>query len=184
MTDLVERAVAIRLGDRGQATPALAELVVGVERGGLVVHDASGVRRDSLDDVMAALGRRPAWRRPVIGDAPMTDREAVVSRGVARGATTRELAEELGVSERTVTTLRRRLREREPAAEVVGGSRGVSVVGAPGLTRDVVHTCLRAERADVNEVPSVRADDRVRVMVAPTVRDFAAVGSSALRRRR
>lgn len=147
---------------------------------GIIVRAASGERIDSIEGLQIALGLKQSWRRPVVGAEQMSDREALVHRRLGQGHTTREIAAELGVSDRTVTTLRRRLRDRRPAQQVGGGSRGVSILGRPGLTRDLVYSCLNARRDDLNAAGMAHGDDHVRVLVTPTARALSIMGAARL----
>jgi DNA-binding NarL/FixJ family response regulator len=148
--------------------------------GGIVVRTKDGAVVESIEVLQILLGVKPTWRRPVVAGHLMSDRDALVLRRVGQGRTTREIASEIGVSDRTVTTVRRRLRERNSTPEVAKGSLGVSILGAPSLTRDLVHACLAARRDDVNAPGAAHIDDRVRVLVTPTVRTLAITGGARL----
>jgi DNA-binding NarL/FixJ family response regulator len=147
---------------------------------GIVVRLPNGAAVESIESLQILLGLKPTWRRPIVAGHEMSDRDALVQRRIGQGRTTREVAVEIGVSERTVTTLRRRLRERDTAPEVGSGSRGVSVLGAPSLTRDLVHAVLQARRDDLNPPGVAHADDRVRVLVTPTTRTLSFAGGARL----
>jgi DNA-binding NarL/FixJ family response regulator len=64
---------------------------------------------DSITDMLLARGT-PAIRKPQ--GKRLSGREAQVLRGVARGFTTKAIAVELGVSERTIQTYRERIYEK------------------------------------------------------------------------
>lgn len=182
LPDLVARAVAPLGATAGGPASGPASIVVSAvdDVGGYTVHDGNGNTIDSLDGLAVALGKKPQWRRPTIGTAPVPERESIVARRVADGWTTSDIADELGVSDRTVTTLRRRVREIIAADTTGAGSAGVSVIGASGLTRDVVHAVVQRNHGDVNDVGATHLDDRVRVLVTPTGRDFALAGAVRL----
>jgi len=158
----------------GAATPRVEVVPDGLA--GIVVR-VDGTTVESIDRLQQALGARPSWRRPVVSGAPVPEREALVSRRVSEGWTTSEIAAELGVSDRTVTTMRRRIRERSGSVDMDVGSLGVSVIGRQGVLRDVVHSCVSASRRDVNPAGVAHVDDRVRILVAPSVRDLAMGGA-------
>ena len=151
----------------------------GADEVGIRVRDAEGDEVRSVDALKIACGVRPTWRPSAIATAPVPERELLVEQLVNEGRTTAEIAQVVGVSERTVTTLRRNIRERSEETMAPGTSKGVSVIGAPGLTRDVVYECLTALRDDVNPGRTPLDDDRVRVLVSPVKRELAgALGAS------
>lgn len=133
----------------------------------------------SLDQLRTACGASPAWRRSSIGGAPIPERELLVERKVSQGRTSAEIAVEMGISVRTVTTLRRRIRERVAPIESPVESRGVSIVGMGGLTYDVIAHCVKERRDDVNSARIGHVGDRVRVLVAPELRDM--IGANGVR---
>jgi DNA-binding NarL/FixJ family response regulator len=147
---------------------------------GIVVRLPNGTRVESIESLQMVLGLRLTWRRPIVAGHELSDREDIVQRRIGQGRTTHEIAAELHVSDRTVTTVRRRLRERDPAPDVGLGSRGVSVLGAPSLTRDLVHACLVARRHDVNPPGVAHVDDVARVLVTPSARTLSITGGARL----
>ncbi len=144
--------------------------------GRLIADGPSDTPLSSLDALRTALGGRPTWRPSSIVGAPVSDREARVERRVEEGCTTAQIAQELDVSERTVTSVRRKVRDRADVVAAGAASKGVSVVGPPGLARDVVHACLQALRGDVNDGGAPHLDDRVRVLVASSPREMSFAG--------
>lgn len=172
-----------RVGDlrREPGVRAALELCVGATLDGVTwgadaaairARDAAGDEIRSVDALKIACGVRPAWRPSAIAAAPVPEREQIVEQLVNEGRTTTEIADVIGVSERTVTTLRRRVRERVGVPVGPASSKGVSVIGAVGLTREVVAECLSSLRDDVNPGRMPLDDDRVRVMISPSKRDL------------
>jgi DNA-binding CsgD family transcriptional regulator len=97
----VRRQLAARLIDLGERDEAIAEL--------RAVHDVFarlGARfeLDKTREMLREQGARPPTRTAGRGGGALTDRETLIVRLVARGASNKAIAKELGISPRTVTT--------------------------------------------------------------------------------
>jgi DNA-binding NarL/FixJ family response regulator len=152
----------------------LAKISVGIDRHeGIVVTDVAGELVNSIEHLRRIGGHRERWRAPVISRSQLSAREQRVEELVRQGYTSRQIAADIGVSLRTVTSMRQRV--RHPVindARVHGDVNAVVVTGRPTLLRDLVLDCLLASELPVADSVSTAPTGSVAVIVLPSARDF------------
>ncbi len=142
---------------------------------GIHLHTVGGKRIYSIDELRTACGVAPPWRRSLIAPASLSFREQAVDELVRASQNTATIAQALGVSKRTISTIRASIRAKAKTQSAVDGKpHSIAVIGQPGLLRDLVHECVRAEGIQVNKVGQARVDDSLRIMVLPATGDFDA----------
>ena len=136
------------------------------------VRGDGGETIESLDQLRHHAGLPRRWQPLVVGSTLASPRERAVDELVRRGYATAAIAAELGVSPRTVTGDRARLRKHAVSAERALDDSKVCVVGRPSLARDLVHDCLIDADVGVAPSPGSRPSASVVVAVRPSAREF------------
>lgn len=144
---------------------------------GLCVRTLDGRDIGSLDELRVACGSHLRWRPPRLSAALLDDRQQLVLDQVRLGRTSREISRMLGVSERTVTTIRRSLRSARTEVDTAV-IEPISVVGRRSLLRDLVHDELVAGGLDVAPPGVTGTATRVRVAVLPSAGDLEPMGGA------
>ena len=151
-----------------------ARILVSIdEHDGIVVTDSMGEPMRSIEDLRRLGGLRERWRTPVISSASLSTREGRVEELMRQGYTSRQIGAEIGVSLRTVTSLRQKVRlTSSPERQSNPVDRPVTVAGRATILRDIVHDCLVASDLPVADAVNPAVAGSVAVVVLPSAREL------------
>lgn len=129
---------------RRAAGELVGQIDVVIDERGCVLVRRAGRVVERLDELVGG-PVTTSWRPSKVVAAPLTQRERIVADLVDGGASSAAVARELGVSPRTVTSVRRDLRlKRSGSAATSAPADDVGVLGCTGVWSDVVVDTLAA----------------------------------------
>jgi DNA-binding NarL/FixJ family response regulator len=145
---------------------------------GITLTDRFGSEIATIDGLRAAGGASGIWRRPIISQVALDERERTIAELVRQGATTSQIAHSLQLSDRTVTRIRALIRDKTTdPPDIAAGQSEIGVLGRPGLLRDLVRDSLLGLGSHVRRLGEGTSNS-VQIMVLPSGRELDRIGNS------
>ena len=166
--------LVMALVDLGALPPSAVDSIYRrVSDGSVEYCSRSGTLFESIEAARRALDLPRRWKSSVISSPRLSQRDQLVSDLVTQGLTTAAVAQRLGVSRRTVTSARQRIRSFVDAVVLIDDAEAQLLIrGRPGMFADLIREYLQATGFAV-AVPGADAPNAgVHVLIEPSERDL------------